>query len=97
MIDDLIGAGVKILPPENLPANKGKLGGKTIVITGVLSSITRMEAHKKIRLSGGDPSTSVSKKTDFLVVGANPSSKLEKARKLGVKTINEETFLRLLK
>lgn len=97
MIDDLLEAGVKILPPENPPAGGGKLSGKIFVITGVLSSITRIEAHKKIRLLGGHPLTSVSTKTDFLVVGANPSSKLEKAQKLGVKTITEEIFLRMLK
>ena len=97
MIDDLLEAGIKISPLKKASTNKGKLSGKTFVITGVLSSITRIEAHKKIRLLGGRPLTSVSKKTDFLVVGANPSSKLEKAKKLGVKTINEEAFLRMLK
>jgi len=96
MIDDLIEAGVKILPSEHPPVSGGKLSGKTFVITGVLSSITRIEAHKKIRMMGGHPSTSVSKKTDFLVVGANPSSKLAKAQKLGVKTITEKEFLNIL-
>ncbi|MEK7503369.1 MAG: NAD-dependent DNA ligase LigA [Patescibacteria group bacterium] len=97
IIDDLLKEGIRILPPENAPGNQGKLSGKTFVITGSLNSITRVEAHKKIRLSGGHPLTSVSKKTDFLVVGANPSSKLEKARKLGVKTIGEKEFFNLIK
>jgi DNA ligase (NAD+) len=96
IIDDLLEAGIKVLPPE-APASKGKLNGKTFVITGALNSITRVEAHKKIRLLGGHPLTAVSKQTDFLVVGINPSSKLEKAKKLGVKTINEEEFLRMLR
>jgi len=95
MVDDLIEAGVKILPPERI-ISAGKLAGKNFVITGSLNSMTRTEAHEKIRLLGGHPLTSVSQKTDFLVVGENPSSKLGKARKLGVKTINEETFLRML-
>lgn len=96
MIDDLLEAGVKIAPSENSSVRTGKLSGKTFVITGVLDSITRVEAHKKIRLLGGHPLTSVSKKTDFLVVGKNPSSKLEKAQKLGVKTITEASFLQML-
>ncbi len=97
MVDDLLKVGVKILPPENPPAGGGKLSGKTFVITGALDSITRVEAHKRIRLAGGNPLTSVSKKTDYLVVGENPSLKLQRAQKLGIKTINEEAFLRMLK
>ncbi len=57
--------------------------------------MTRAVVYKKIRLLSGHPLTSVSKKTDFLVVGENPSSKLERAQKLGVKTINEEAFLKM--
>ncbi|OGZ24406.1 MAG: hypothetical protein A2896_01205 [Candidatus Nealsonbacteria bacterium RIFCSPLOWO2_01_FULL_43_32] len=96
MVDDLLAAGVKIIPSEKPLAEKGKLAGKNLVITGVLDSMTRVEAHQRIRLLGGHPLSSVSKKTDFLVVGANPSSKVEKARELGVKTINEKEFLKLV-
>ncbi|MFH1423490.1 MAG: NAD-dependent DNA ligase LigA [Candidatus Nealsonbacteria bacterium] len=95
MVDDLLEAGVRILPPDKV-IGTGKLAGKIFVITGALSALTRTEAHKKIRLAGGHSTTSVSKKTDFLVVGINPSSKLEKARRLGVETINEATFIRML-
>lgn len=97
MVDDLLKVGVKIMPLEKPLARSGKLTGKTLVITGSLDSMTRVEAHKRIKILGGHPLSSVSSKTDFLVVGANPSSKLEKARKLGVKTINEKEFLDLIK
>jgi len=93
IIDDLLEAGIKIIPPERLSQ---KLAGKTFIITGTLKSVTRAEAYNKIRALGGHPLTSVSKKTDFLVVGDNPSSKLEKARTLGIKTITEETLLKML-
>jgi len=59
--------------------------------------MTREEAKEKIRILGGEISESVSKKTDFVIVGKEPGSKLEKAKKLGVKTINEIEFLNLLK
>ena len=95
MVDDLLEAGIKILLPEKI-TRRSELNGKTFVITGILDSITRAEAHEKIRLSGGHPLAVVSKKTDYLVVGQNPSSKLEKARKLGIKIINEAVFLRML-
>jgi len=93
MVDDLLQVGVKILAPEQFGQ---KLAGKTFVITGSLNSLTRIEAHKKIRLLGGHPASAVSSKTDFLVVGLNPSSKLAKAQQLGIKTINEKTFLQML-
>jgi DNA ligase (NAD+) len=92
-IDDLLKAGIKILPPEKIGK---KLEGKTFVFTGTLKTMTRSEAEKRIRLLGGHPSNSVSKQTDFVVVGSEPGSKLEKAKQLGVKIINEKEFLKLL-
>jgi DNA ligase (NAD+) len=74
-----------------------KLEGKTFVLTGSLDSITRDDAKQKIRLLGGDVSTSVSKDTDYLVVGESAGSKLDKAQKLGVKTIEERGFLEIIK
>jgi DNA ligase (NAD+) len=65
----------------------------TFVLTGTLASLERDEATEKIRARGGDVSESVSKKTSFVVVGENPGSKLDKARKLGVKTLSEKEFL----
>lgn len=97
LIEDLLKVGVHILPPENLPAGKGKLSGKTFVITGILDSITRVEAHKKIRLLGSHPLASISKKTDFLVAGREPGSKLAKAKELGVKILGEKEFLKMIK
>lgn len=75
---------------------KQKLAGKTFVLTGTLESLTRDEAKDKIRKLGGDVSSSVSKNTDFAVAGAEPGSKHDKAKKLGVKIINEEEFLKMI-
>lgn len=72
------------------------LHGKTLVITGSLSTMTRDEAYEKIRAAGGAVSNSVSKNTAFLVEGENPASKLDKARKYGIRILNEEQFLKLL-
>jgi DNA ligase (NAD+) len=75
----------------------GALEGKSFVITGSLESMSREEAKEKIRALGGDPSESVSKKTSYVVVGVEPGSKYEKAKKLGVTILNEKDFLALLK
>ncbi|GAI31982.1 unnamed protein product, partial [marine sediment metagenome] len=75
-----------------------KLQGLTFVITGTLESISRTETEKKIRLQGGHPLSSLSKQTDYLVVGQEPgSTKLVKAKELGVKTIGEKEFLEMIK
>lgn len=71
--------------------------GKTFVLTGTLSKFSREEAEEKISNFGGKPSTSVSKKTDFVLVGENPGSKITKAQALGVRIINENEFEKLLK
>jgi len=94
LIGDLLKAGIHILPPKTFSK---KLQGKTFVLTGALESMTRNEAHKKIRLLSGHPLTSISQKTDYLVVGENPSSKLDKAKKLDVKIIHEKEFLNMVK
>jgi DNA ligase (NAD+) len=83
------------------PVEKGKvkvtpLSGKTFVLTGGLDSFTRDEATKIIEEMGGRVSSSVSKKTDFVIVGKDPGSKYDNALKLGVKTINEEDFKKLM-
>ncbi len=76
---------------KNLP-----LSGKTIVLTGTLSSTSRDEAKAKIRSLGGDVSGSVSKKTSYLVAGENPGSKLTDAERLGVPVLSEQEFLKHL-
>jgi len=73
------------------------LAGKTFVFTGELKNFTRAGAEEKVVELGGNPSSSVSKKTDYVVAGENPGSKYTKAQKLGVKIINEEEFEKLLK
>ena len=98
LVDDLTKAGVKILPPEIPPAGGGKLSGLTFVITGTLELMNRTEAEKKIRLQGSHPQNSLSRQTDYLVVGKEPGpTKLVKAKELGVKIINEKEFLNLIK
>ena len=79
--------------------NKNKtdeLAGKTFVLTGTLNNMTRDEASDKIKIRGGKTSSSVSKNTSFVIAGANPGSKLDKAEKLGVIILSEDDFLRLI-
>ncbi|HLD27932.1 MAG TPA: NAD-dependent DNA ligase LigA [Patescibacteria group bacterium] len=94
-LDKLKTAGAE--PVKAKFKKSGKLAGQTFVLTGSLDSLTRDEAADKIRLAGGDVSASVSQKTDYLVAGAEPGSKFAKAKKLGVKIIDEKEFLNLLK
>jgi DNA ligase (NAD+) len=74
-----------------------KFAGKAFVLTGGLETMTRDDAKAKIRELGGDISESVSSKTDYVVVGSDPGSKAEKAKKLGVKILSEKEFLDLTK
>ncbi|MGA9293459.1 MAG: NAD-dependent DNA ligase LigA [Ignavibacteriaceae bacterium] len=69
---------------------------KSFVLTGTLSGFSREEAGEKIVNLGGKVTSSVSKNTDYVLIGANPGSKLSKAEKLGIKTINEKEFIKLL-
>jgi DNA ligase (NAD+) len=77
-------------------AAPGPLKGTSWVLTGSLESLSREEAKEKIRAMGGDVSESVSKKTTYVVVGAEPGSKADKARKLGVEVLDERAFLKKL-
>jgi len=74
-----------------------RLKGKTFVLTGTLSSMSREEAKEKIILHSGTVTSSVSKNTDFVAAGENPGSKFDKAQKLGIKIISEEELLELIK
>ncbi len=77
--------------------NSGRLAGKNFVLTGSLSGLTRQAAKDKIKMLGGHSKEAVTKETDYVVYGADPGSKLEKAKKLGIKTLNEEEFLELIR
>ena len=94
-IQKLKKSGVKI---ENwkLKIENSKLRGLTFVLTGTLDSMSREEAKKKVRLLGGEVSELVSGEIDFLAAGTEPGSKLEKAKKLGIKIINEKEFLDII-
>jgi DNA ligase (NAD+) len=74
---------------------KGVLAGKTFVLTGTLPTLTREDATAKIEALGGKVSGSVSKKTDYVVAGADAGSKLTKAQELGVKILDEAEFLKM--
>ncbi len=88
-------AGVKF-PEMKVKTTLTPLTDKTFVLTGGLDSFTRDEAQKIIEDMGGRVSSSVSKKTDFVIVGKDPGSKLSDAQKLGVRTINEEQFRKMI-
>ena len=90
-------AGVRLaISDQSSAKNKGKLSGKIFVFTGEMQKMTRTEAKEKVRRLGAEISESVSKKIDFVVFGENPGSKLDKARRRGVKTINEKEFIDMI-
>ena len=72
------------------------LSGKQFVLTGSLETLTRDEAKEKIAALGGRVTSTVSKKTDYVVVGADPGSKAEKAKKLGIETVTEKKLKQML-
>ncbi len=89
-------AGI-VLDSKSIKLKSAKFKGKIFVLTGSLGGMAREEAKAKIRALGGEISESVSKQTDFVVAGVEPGSKYEKAKKLGVKIINEREFFIMLK
>ncbi len=98
VIEGLRRAGVHWPENENYRARAGgSLSGKLFVLTGTLASLTREAAKEKIAAAGGKVSGSVSKKTDYVVAGADPGSKLEKAQELGIPVLDEAGFMALLK
>jgi len=86
---------VKIENPKTAK-KKQTLSGRTIVLTGELSQMSRDQAKQAVREHGGDIASSVSKNTSLVVAGASPGSKLDKAKELGVKIVGEEEFLKLI-
>ncbi len=96
LIEKLRKAGLNMESSLYRPrAAAGALAGKTFVLTGTLPGLKREEAAAKIEALGGKVSSSVSKKTDYVVAGDEAGSKLDKARKLGVKVLDEAEFLKL--
>ncbi len=95
MLNDLKAQGVE--PPAVELPKSSLFKGKTLVITGTLSNMTRDEANELIKKYGGKASSSVSKNTSYLVVGLNPGSKFDKAQKLGVIILTEDEFLEMIK
>jgi DNA ligase (NAD+) len=96
-IEKLKKVGAEIKESSKFKVQSSKLRGLIFVLTGSLETMAREDAKEKIRFLGGRVSGSVSGNTDYLVVGKEPGSKFEKAKKLGIKIIGEEEFLKFLK
>ena len=94
-IDRLTAAGLKMKQPKREVSSDGAFAGKTVVVTGTFSNMSRKEAQDLIKKLGGKTSGSVSKKTDLVIHGDSPGSKLAKAKELGVETMDETGFLDL--
>ena len=88
---------LEINPSAKAKPKSNKLSGKTFVLTGTLDNMTRDEASDIIKSHGGKTSSSVSKKTDYVLAGANAGSKLDKAQNLGVIILTENDFLEMIK
>jgi len=98
IVEKLLKVGVRIQAPPKLGlGNRSVISGKTFVLTGTLPTLSRDEAKERIRQLGGVVSESVSKSTDYLIVGVNPGSKLQQAKKLGTRIFTEKQFLRLFR
>jgi DNA ligase (NAD+) len=97
LIERLRGAGLRFeLNPSERRTEGGPLDAKTLVLTGTLAGLTREEATRLIKRAGGKVVSSVSRKTDYVVAGDNPGSKLARAEELGVEILDEAGLRRLL-
>jgi DNA ligase (NAD+) len=97
VVDRLAAASVNMASQAPEPGDEpGPLAGKVFVITGTLSSMSREDATVALERLGAKVSGSVSRKTNYLVAGADAGSKLQKAQELGVETLDEEAFQKLI-
>jgi DNA ligase (NAD+) len=94
LVRNLLARGVRPAAPAQ--AAVGPLAGKQVVITGTLARFTRAQAEQAVRDHGGSVGSSVSKRTDLVVVGSDPGSKLDRAKRLQVKTLTEAEFADLI-
>jgi DNA ligase (NAD+) len=95
LIEDLRALGLRLAEEGPAPSG-GPLAGKTLVLTGTLPDLSREQASERIRAAGGRVTSSVSRSTDYVVAGASPGSKLEKAERLGVPVLDEAGLLELI-
>ena len=96
LVERLRGYGLQMEEEGPAPPAEGPLVGKTVVLTGTMPSLTRPDATARIEAAGGKVTGSVSKKTDYLVAGADPGTKLTKAQELGTEVLDEDGLLALL-
>ncbi len=94
VVKKLLSAGVHF--PTVAARREGRLSGQTFVLTGSLASMTRSQAQQRVEALGGKATSGVSKKTSYVVAGAEPGAKRDKAERLGVAILSEEEFLRLV-
>ncbi|MDR0298184.1 MAG: NAD-dependent DNA ligase LigA [Streptococcaceae bacterium] len=95
LVSELIDAGVNLTYLGAVVSADGKLSGKTVVLTGTLAQLTRAEAKEILQKAGANVTSSVSRKTDIVIAGAEAGSKLAKAQELGIKIWDEEELLKL--
>ena len=95
LIEEMRESGLVVRDEKSIRAADNAVSGKTFVVTGTLSRFSRQEAEDTIKKHGGRVAGSVSGRTDYVVAGESPGSKLSKARELGVKVITEEEFIKL--
>jgi DNA ligase (NAD+) len=95
LVEDLRGQGVRLEEPGP-PPGEGRLSGRTFVLTGTLATLTREQATEAIITAGGRVTGSVSRRTDYVVAGQSPGSKLAQAERLGVAVIDEEGLRELV-
>ena len=96
LIRELAAAGLNMEAPITASSTPGPLSGKTFVLTGTLPTLSREAATEAIQSRGGKVTGSVSKKTDYVVAGADPGSKLAKAEALGISVLDEAAFRSLV-